>query len=138
MSTYVLLFLYSLLPHPLALQCQDLPVPNEAQVNCSHPFGAFRYQSVCSFTCNEDLLLVGASVLQCLATGNWNSVPPECQGKNIFFLTSWKSIVGSIFKGWILEVTTVRSTLKWTGKLINTLIVLSYNPRIPNENASGG
>lgn len=62
-----------------ALQCQDLPVPNEAQVNCSHPFGAFRYQSVCSFTCNEDLLLVGASVLQCLATGNWNSVPPECQ-----------------------------------------------------------
>uniref|UniRef100_A0A2K5LFW6 L-selectin n=1 Tax=Cercocebus atys TaxID=9531 RepID=A0A2K5LFW6_CERAT len=63
-----------------ALQCQDLPVPNEAQMNCSHPFGAFRYQSVCSFTCNEDLLLVGASVLQCLATGNWNSVPPECQG----------------------------------------------------------
>uniref|UniRef100_A0A2K5XVB6 L-selectin n=1 Tax=Mandrillus leucophaeus TaxID=9568 RepID=A0A2K5XVB6_MANLE len=63
-----------------ALQCQYLPVPNEAQVNCSHPFGAFRYQSVCSFTCNEDLLLVGPSVLQCLATGNWNSVPPECQG----------------------------------------------------------
>uniref|UniRef100_A0A2I2YF15 p-selectin n=1 Tax=Gorilla gorilla gorilla TaxID=9595 RepID=A0A2I2YF15_GORGO len=66
-----------------ALQCQDLPVPNEARVNCSHPFGAFRYQSVCSFTCNEGLLLVGASVLQCLATGNWNSVPPECQGKSI-------------------------------------------------------
>ncbi|PNJ17911.1 SELP isoform 7, partial [Pongo abelii] len=62
-----------------ALQCQDIPVPKEAQVNCSHPFGAFRYQSVCSFTCNEGLLLVGASVLQCLDTGNWDSVPPECQ-----------------------------------------------------------
>ncbi|XP_032147331.1 P-selectin isoform X2 [Sapajus apella] len=62
-----------------ALQCQDLPVQNEAQMNCSHPFGAFRYQSVCSFTCNEGLLLVGASVLECLATGNWSSVAPECQ-----------------------------------------------------------
>uniref|UniRef100_A0A2I3GRK4 p-selectin n=1 Tax=Nomascus leucogenys TaxID=61853 RepID=A0A2I3GRK4_NOMLE len=71
-----------------ALQCQDLPVPNEARVNCSHPFGVFRYQSVCSFTCNEGLLLVGASVLQCLATGNWNSVPPECQGKSIASLPS--------------------------------------------------
>ncbi|PNJ17909.1 SELP isoform 5 [Pongo abelii] len=71
-----------------ALQCQDIPVPKEAQVNCSHPFGAFRYQSVCSFTCNEGLLLVGASVLQCLDTGNWDSVPPECQGKSIASLPS--------------------------------------------------
>nr|XP_039315919.1 P-selectin isoform X3 [Saimiri boliviensis boliviensis] len=62
-----------------ALQCQDLPVQNEAQMNCSHPFGAYRYQSVCSFTCDEGLLLVGASVLECLATGNWSSVAPECQ-----------------------------------------------------------
>uniref|UniRef100_A0A2K6T4W0 p-selectin n=1 Tax=Saimiri boliviensis boliviensis TaxID=39432 RepID=A0A2K6T4W0_SAIBB len=66
-----------------ALQCQDLPVQNEAQMNCSHPFGAYRYQSVCSFTCDEGLLLVGASVLECLATGNWSSVAPECQGKSI-------------------------------------------------------
>uniref|UniRef100_A0A2R8MCP0 p-selectin n=1 Tax=Callithrix jacchus TaxID=9483 RepID=A0A2R8MCP0_CALJA len=62
-----------------ALQCQDIRVQNEAQMNCSHPFGAFRYHSVCSFTCNEGLLLVGASVLECLATGNWSSVAPECQ-----------------------------------------------------------
>uniref|UniRef100_A0A8C9B154 p-selectin n=1 Tax=Prolemur simus TaxID=1328070 RepID=A0A8C9B154_PROSS len=62
-----------------ALQCQDLPAPNKAQVNCSHPFGAFRYQSVCSFTCDEGLLLVGASVLRCLATGSWSAAPPECQ-----------------------------------------------------------
>uniref|UniRef100_A0A2K5ERA7 p-selectin n=1 Tax=Aotus nancymaae TaxID=37293 RepID=A0A2K5ERA7_AOTNA len=66
-----------------ALQCRDLPVQNEAQMNCSHPFGAFRYQSVCSFTCNEGLLLVGASELECLATGSWSSVAPECQGKSI-------------------------------------------------------
>ncbi|XP_028344495.1 P-selectin isoform X3 [Physeter macrocephalus] len=62
-----------------ALQCQYLPASNKAQVNCSHPFGAFRYQSTCSFTCDEGLLLVGASVLQCLDTGNWNAPFPECQ-----------------------------------------------------------
>nr|XP_035953894.1 P-selectin isoform X6 [Halichoerus grypus] len=62
-----------------ALQCHDLPAPNKAQVNCSHPFGAFRYQSTCSFTCNEGLHLVGASVLQCLGTGSWSAPPPECQ-----------------------------------------------------------
>ncbi|XP_073660753.1 P-selectin isoform X3 [Tursiops truncatus] len=62
-----------------ALQCQYLPASNKAQVNCSHPFGAFRYQSTCSFTCDEGFLLVGASVLQCLDTGNWNAPFPECQ-----------------------------------------------------------
>ncbi|XP_058898214.1 P-selectin isoform X4 [Kogia breviceps] len=62
-----------------ALQCQYLPASNKAQVNCSHPFGAFRYQSTCSYTCDEGLLLVGASVLQCLDTGNWNAPFPECQ-----------------------------------------------------------
>ncbi|XP_008589969.1 PREDICTED: P-selectin-like, partial [Galeopterus variegatus] len=62
-----------------AVQCQDLPTPNKVQVNCSHPFGTFRFQSVCSFTCNEEgLVLVGARVLQCLATGNWSAIPPEC------------------------------------------------------------
>ncbi|XP_024598184.1 P-selectin isoform X2 [Neophocaena asiaeorientalis asiaeorientalis] len=62
-----------------ASQCQYLPASNKAQVNCSHPFGAFRYQSTCSFTCDEGFLLVGASVLQCLDTGNWNAPFPECQ-----------------------------------------------------------
>ncbi|NP_001348402.1 P-selectin [Oryctolagus cuniculus] len=62
-----------------ALQCQDLLPPNKAQVSCSHPFGAFRYQSVCRFSCDEGSLLVGASELECLDTGRWSAVPPECQ-----------------------------------------------------------
>jgi podocalyxin-like protein 2 len=83
-------FLTALLPPLLALQCQDFPVPTKAQVNCSHPFGTFRYQSVCSFSCEEGSLLVGASALQCLATGRWSAIPPECQGKCAFFPISWK------------------------------------------------
>ncbi|VFV32981.1 selectin p (granule membrane protein [Lynx pardinus] len=62
-----------------ALRCQDLPAPDQAQVNCSHPFGAFRYQSTCSFSCDEGLLLVGAGELRCLGTGTWSAPPPQCQ-----------------------------------------------------------
>ncbi|XP_070241422.1 P-selectin [Bos mutus] len=62
-----------------ALQCQDLPTSTKARVNCSHPFGDFRYKSTCSFTCDEGSFLVGASVLQCLDTGNWDAPFPECQ-----------------------------------------------------------
>nr|XP_020729823.1 P-selectin isoform X2 [Odocoileus virginianus texanus] len=62
-----------------ALQCQNLPTSNKVRVNCSHPFGDFRYQSTCSFTCDEGSFLVGASVLQCLDTGNWDAPFPECQ-----------------------------------------------------------
>lgn len=78
-----------LLPHPLpsspsALQCQDLPAPNQARVKCVHPFGASRYQSACSFACAEGFLLVGARELRCLATGSWSAAPPECQGRRPF------------------------------------------------------
>ncbi|KAG3258780.1 P-selectin isoform X2 [Ictidomys tridecemlineatus] len=68
-------------PAPMcqAVQCQDLPAPHRAQVNCSHPSGSFRYQSVCSFTCEEGSLLVGEGELRCLATGHWSAAPPECQ-----------------------------------------------------------
>nr|XP_060499436.1 P-selectin isoform X2 [Panthera onca] len=62
-----------------ALQCRDLPAPDQAQVNCSHPFGAFRYRSTCSFSCDEGLLLVGAGELRCLGTGTWSAPPPQCQ-----------------------------------------------------------
>ncbi|KAM4813586.1 P-selectin [Urocitellus parryii] len=68
-------------PAPMcqAVQCQDLPAPRRAQVNCSHPSGSFRYQSVCSFTCEEGSLLVGEGELRCLATGHWSAAPPKCQ-----------------------------------------------------------
>ncbi|KAM4860378.1 P-selectin isoform 2-T2 [Thomomys bottae] len=64
-----------------ALRCQDFPVPEKAQMNCSHPFGTFEYQSVCSFSCAEGSLLVGASAIHCLATGHWSAAPPQCQAK---------------------------------------------------------
>ncbi|XP_010632290.1 P-selectin [Fukomys damarensis] len=62
-----------------ALRCQDFSALSKVQMNCSHPFGAFRYGTVCDFTCAEGALMVGASTLQCLATGHWSAAPPECQ-----------------------------------------------------------
>ncbi|XP_076797623.1 P-selectin isoform X2 [Arvicanthis niloticus] len=62
-----------------ALKCQEFPVPSKAQMSCSDPFGSFKYQSVCNFSCEEGSLLVGASVLRCLATGHWSGSPPECR-----------------------------------------------------------
>ncbi|XP_048213730.1 P-selectin isoform X2 [Perognathus longimembris pacificus] len=64
-----------------ALQCQDFPVPRKAKMNCSHPFGTFQYQSVCSFSCAEGSLLVGARAIRCMATGHWSAAPPECRAK---------------------------------------------------------
>ncbi|XP_041518380.1 P-selectin [Microtus oregoni] len=62
-----------------ALQCREFSIPRKAQVTCSDPFGALKYQSVCSFSCDEGSLLVGESAIKCLATGQWSGVPPECQ-----------------------------------------------------------
>ncbi|CAK6439828.1 unnamed protein product [Pipistrellus nathusii] len=68
-------------PAPLcqALRCQDLPAPNQARVECVHPFGTSGFQSTCSFACAEGFLLVGAHELRCLATGTWSAAPPECR-----------------------------------------------------------
>ncbi|KAM5203209.1 P-selectin [Hipposideros larvatus] len=62
-----------------ALPCRDLTAPNKAQMSCSHPLGTFKYQSTCRFSCDGGLLLVGASELQCLATGAWSAPSPKCQ-----------------------------------------------------------
>ncbi|XP_075793211.1 P-selectin-like isoform X2 [Pelodiscus sinensis] len=45
---------------------------------CSHPLGEFSYNSTCTFQCPEGFELRGLDTLQCLASGNWTAVPPEC------------------------------------------------------------
>ncbi|XP_069867268.1 P-selectin-like isoform X1 [Dipodomys merriami] len=62
-----------------AVQCQEFPIPRRAQMNCSHPFGPFQHQSVCSFSCREGSLLAGARAVRCMATGRWSAPPPECR-----------------------------------------------------------
>lgn len=125
-------FLTSSPPLPSALQCQDL-APNKAHVNCSHPFGAFRYQSTCSLTCDEGFLLVGARELQCLDTGHWSAPLPECRGKN-YSLQRFGNSCKLYFKRLHFRGGNCLGArnLKWTGKLITSFI---HNPGIPNADA---
>ncbi|XP_045045695.2 P-selectin isoform X2 [Desmodus rotundus] len=95
-----------------ALQCQGLQAPDKARMNCAHRFGAFRYQSTCSFTCDEGLLLVGASELQCLATGDWSAGLPECQAITCTPLPSPQN--GTVTCAQPLGHSTYKSTCKFT------------------------
>ncbi|KAM8930709.1 E-selectin-like [Pelodytes ibericus] len=66
-----------------ALECEALMVPNMGIMNCTDPLGRFKYGSVCTFDCENDLLLNGTNTLECDHSGKWSAPLPTCQGKNI-------------------------------------------------------
>uniref|UniRef100_A0A8C7C5X7 p-selectin n=1 Tax=Neovison vison TaxID=452646 RepID=A0A8C7C5X7_NEOVI len=59
-------------------ECEDLDLPRQAFMNCSHPLGNFSFTSECRFHCAEGYKLNGPSKLECLASGVWTSEPPQC------------------------------------------------------------
>ncbi|NXG56055.1 LYAM3 protein, partial [Hemiprocne comata] len=67
-------------PQCKAISCPVLDPPSKGQLNCSHVHGNFMYDSVCTFSCEEGFVRMGAEVLQCAATGNWTRQPPVCAG----------------------------------------------------------
>uniref|UniRef100_A0A8C9G9Z5 p-selectin n=1 Tax=Pavo cristatus TaxID=9049 RepID=A0A8C9G9Z5_PAVCR len=60
-----------------AVQCPILE-PRGAYMNCSHPFGDFRYNSTCTFWCPEGFERQGADELQCLDERQWSAETPMC------------------------------------------------------------
>uniref|UniRef100_A0A8V0YHJ7 p-selectin n=1 Tax=Gallus gallus TaxID=9031 RepID=A0A8V0YHJ7_CHICK len=60
-----------------AVQCPILE-PRGASMNCSHPFGDFRYNSTCTFRCPEGFERRGADELQCLDDRQWSAETPTC------------------------------------------------------------
>ncbi|XP_032302165.1 E-selectin-like [Coturnix japonica] len=60
-----------------AVQCPVLK-PRGAYMNCSHPFGDFRYNSTCTFWCPEGFERRGVDELQCLAERQWSAETPTC------------------------------------------------------------
>ncbi|NXL86505.1 LYAM3 protein, partial [Alectura lathami] len=60
-----------------AVQCPTLE-PRGVEMNCSHPFGDFSYNSTCTFGCPEGFERQGADTLQCLATRHWSAETPTC------------------------------------------------------------
>ncbi|XP_072199563.1 P-selectin-like [Excalfactoria chinensis] len=60
-----------------AVQCPILK-PGGAYMNCSHPFGDFRYNSTCTFWCPEGFERRGVHELQCLDERQWSAEIPTC------------------------------------------------------------
>ncbi|XP_057258404.1 P-selectin [Pezoporus wallicus] len=59
------------------VQCTELD-PKGVQMNCSHPYGRFSYNSTCVFECQEGFEQQGASTLRCLASQKWSADTPMC------------------------------------------------------------
>uniref|UniRef100_A0A8B9FVR8 p-selectin n=1 Tax=Amazona collaria TaxID=241587 RepID=A0A8B9FVR8_9PSIT len=59
------------------VQCTELE-PNGVQMNCSHPYGHFSYNSTCVFECQEGFERQGASTLRCLPSQQWSADTPMC------------------------------------------------------------
>ncbi|XP_053549117.1 E-selectin-like [Bombina bombina] len=62
-----------------AVSCPDLTNPEQAKMDCEDDFGRFKYNSNCSFQCNEGFILIGTESLQCSSSGSWSAIVPECQ-----------------------------------------------------------
>ncbi|OCT85434.1 E-selectin [Xenopus laevis] len=66
-----------------AVECKVPLIPDMGTMNCSHPFGDFKYGSVCKFDCEGDRLLNGTNTLECKSTGTWSSEVPACEAPKI-------------------------------------------------------
>ncbi|KAK6484186.1 P-selectin isoform X2 [Huso huso] len=64
-----------------ALKCQSLKTPIRGVMNCSHPFGDYRFNSSCEMGCEEGFIMRGSDILQCNASGLWTEPLPTCQGE---------------------------------------------------------
>ncbi|MGH0157663.1 UNVERIFIED_CONTAM: hypothetical protein FKN15_053815 [Acipenser sinensis] len=62
-----------------ALKCESLKTPIRGVMNCSHPFGDYRYNSSCEMGCEEGFIMRGSDILQCNASGLWTEPLPTCQ-----------------------------------------------------------
>ncbi|NXK55466.1 LYAM3 protein, partial [Chauna torquata] len=66
-------------PTCAAVTCPKLAAPESGQVDCSHPHGAFAFNSTCAFSCQEGFEPMGQERLRCMAGGAWSGPPPSCK-----------------------------------------------------------
>ncbi|KAG9471232.1 hypothetical protein GDO78_015411, partial [Eleutherodactylus coqui] len=65
-------------PHCTAMSCSALDDPSHGQMNCSHVFEEYRFESICKFTCEEGFQLRGSNSLLCQHSGEWSEPIPKC------------------------------------------------------------
>ncbi|NXM71505.1 LYAM3 protein, partial [Serilophus lunatus] len=59
------------------VQCAELE-PRGVNMNCSHPYGNFSYNSTCMFGCQEGFKRQGMGILRCLPSQKWSADTPIC------------------------------------------------------------
>ncbi|XP_069378251.1 P-selectin-like isoform X2 [Paralichthys olivaceus] len=65
--------------------CQARPcpllaeAPQHGQMNCSHPYSPFSYDSQCDFGCTEGFWLRGRPTVTCNNSGRWSQDLPTCE-----------------------------------------------------------
>ena len=80
----VLILSYSL-HTALAVQCPDLPNPDNGQVTFSN---GFMIGSVATYECSQGFTLEGDVTQTCQADGTWSGVPATCARKFIAVVNS--------------------------------------------------
>ena len=59
----------------IGLRCPTLVAPEHGNMTGD----SFTFKDVVEFGCEEGYLLTGSSVRECLNTGDWDGVVPECK-----------------------------------------------------------
>jgi len=66
-------------PHVAVVDCGPLDAPSNGRIDIT----STTFQSMAFYSCDPGFNLVGESKRTCLASGNWSSSPPVCNGKSI-------------------------------------------------------
>ncbi|KAJ7332409.1 hypothetical protein JRQ81_014589, partial [Phrynocephalus forsythii] len=83
-----------------AIKCSTLRAPVNGQLNCSHPFGTFRYNSSCMFSCDTGFIRAGTEMLNCTAPGEWTDPAPFCEAIKCSQLQNTENMQIDCFNPW--------------------------------------
>uniref|UniRef100_A0A3Q0S3E2 E-selectin n=1 Tax=Amphilophus citrinellus TaxID=61819 RepID=A0A3Q0S3E2_AMPCI len=63
------------------VQCSkdEVIIPDNGYVNCSHKHGNFSYDSLCRYSCEEGYKQSMQRPLRCTSSGKWSEKPPTCE-----------------------------------------------------------
>ncbi|KAM3619827.1 uncharacterized protein V6R79_014234 [Siganus canaliculatus] len=58
---------------------EEVTIPTNGRVTCTHTYGNFSYDSLCQYSCEEGYQLSHTKPLICNASTAWSTEPPTCQ-----------------------------------------------------------
>ncbi|XP_064789078.1 E-selectin-like [Oncorhynchus masou masou] len=65
--------------HVVECKMEEVTVPANASVRCSHPNGNFSFDSTCQYSCEEGYQLSSSGPVRCTASESWSEQPPTCE-----------------------------------------------------------